>query len=119
MASAAALMARTRDSNIALTTLRTGFLGSMGGGAFVAAGAAAAVAVAWPHWASIAPQSSSASIRVASAFMVSPCILQLCGYEKAAAKPTPITVSTAHQPKTMANAVPRFSLLTQLTPMAA
>ena len=40
------------------------------------------------------------------------------GYENLAATPAPIRVMITHQPKTMANAVPHLTLLTQVKPMA-
>ena len=39
-------------------------------------------------------------------------------YEKAAPSAAAVRVNTAHQPKTMASAVPRFTLLTHVKPMA-
>ena len=39
-------------------------------------------------------------------------------YENLAATPAPTRVMITHQPKTMANAVPRLTLLTQVKPMA-
>jgi hypothetical protein len=39
-------------------------------------------------------------------------------YEKAAPSAAAVRVNTAHQPKTMASAVPRFTLLRQVKPMA-
>jgi hypothetical protein len=72
------------------------------------------------------PSSLDATLPEAGAqYIVSPALRyhyaprsQSFSYEKAAPSAAAVRVNTAHQPKTMACAVPRFTLLRHVKPMA-